>query len=147
MLCCLEPKALAKVNLNAPILLDAILFDRLAAHFGRRSSNIFCSLKCWTQFAFDQTLRLTILLDSTVFQCFAALPTKLCPKSSHVRAASQSLFKPWILVSFATNMADNRGLWMNSQKPETLISEYEARPWLWDTFSPLYILIALFGDV
>ena len=42
------------------------------------------------EFAFDQTLRPTILLDPTMLLCFAALPTKLCPESSHVRAASQS---------------------------------------------------------
>ena len=80
------------------------------------------------EFAFDQTLR----------------PTKLCPESSHVRATSQSriaffIFKPRLLVLFATKMMDK------DQQPEPLISEYEARPCLWGTFSPL-ITIALFGD-
>ena len=37
------------------------------------------------EFAFDQTLRPTILLEATKLQCFAALPTKLSPESSHVR--------------------------------------------------------------
>ena len=41
-------------------------------------------------FAFDQTLRRTILLDATMLQCLAALPTKLCPESSHFRAPGQS---------------------------------------------------------
>ena len=75
------------------------------------------------EFAFDQTVRPTILLD--LLQCFAALPTKLCPGSSHVRAASQSriaiLFSS--LALFATKMAD-KDQWdvlkvdeLNSQKP------------------------------
>ena len=88
------------------------------------------------EFAFDQTLRPTILLDATMLQCFAALPTKLCPESSHIRAVRQSRIA--ILFSslgfkhyFATKMADK------DQQPETLISKYEARPCLWDTFSPL----------
>ena len=42
------------------------------------------------ELAFDQTLRLTILLEATMLQGIAALPTKLCPESSLVRAASQS---------------------------------------------------------
>ena len=42
------------------------------------------------EFAFDQTLRPTVLLDATMLQCFAALPAKLCPESSLVRATSQS---------------------------------------------------------
>ena len=52
-------------------------------------------MKCWMEFGFDQTLRPTIVLEETLLQCFAALPTKLCPESSHVRAAShyyESLF-------------------------------------------------------
>ena len=88
------------------------------------------------KFAFDQTLRPTILLDATLLHCFAALPTKLCPESSHVRATSQSriaffIFKPRPLVLFATKMMDK------DQQPELLNSEYEARPCLWGTFSPL----------
>ena len=79
-----------KVGLKAPTLLDPTLFDSLAAHVGRCSSNIFCSIKCWIEFAFDQTLQPTILFDAAMLQCFAALPTKLCPDSSHVRIASQS---------------------------------------------------------
>ena len=83
------------------------------------------------EFAFDQTLRPTILLDATMLQCFAALPTKLCPESSHVRADRYFILKPGLLALFATKMADK------DQQPETLISEYQARPCLWDTFSPL----------
>ena len=52
--------------------------------------NIFCWITCWMEFAFDQKLRPTILLDATMLHCFAAPPTKLCPEWSHVRAASQS---------------------------------------------------------
>ena len=129
-------KALAKlstkVGFGAPTLLDPTLYNPLVTHFGRYSSNIFCSIKCWIEFAFDQTLRPTILLDvTTVLQYLAALSTKLCPESSHVRAASQSRidFKPKLLVIFATKMADK------DQQPETLISECEARPCLWGTFS------------
>ena len=91
-------KLLNKVRLKAPTLLDPTLFDRLAAHVGRCSSNIFCSIKGWIEFAFDQTLQPIILLDAKMLQCFAALSTKLCPESSHVRAASQSR----ITISFSS---------------------------------------------
>ena len=88
------------------------------------------------EFAFDQTLRATNLLDATLLHCVVALPTKLSPESSHVRATSQSqiaffIFKPRPLVLFATKMMDK------DQQPEPLISEYEARPCLWGTLSPL----------
>ena len=77
-------------NYRTSTLLVPTLFDRLATHVERCSTNIFCSIKCWMDFAFDQTLRRTILLDATMLQCLAALPTKLCPESSHFRAPGQS---------------------------------------------------------
>ena len=46
------------------------LFDCLATHVGRCSSNIFCSMKRWMEFAL--LLQPTILLDATMSQCFAA---------------------------------------------------------------------------
>ena len=69
-------KALAELS-DAPTLFDPTMFDRLAAHVGRCSCNIFCSIKRWIEFAHDQALRQTILLDATILQCFAAVP-KLC---------------------------------------------------------------------
>ena len=74
-----------KVGVNA-----TTLFDRSAAHAGRCSANIFCSTKCWIEFAFDQTLRPTTSARRNNVAVFAALPTKLRPESSHVRASSQS---------------------------------------------------------
>ena len=37
---------------------------------------LFCSIKCWMEFAFDQTLQPTILRDVTMLQCLAAISTK-----------------------------------------------------------------------
>ena len=112
-------KALAKlsnkVGFNVPTLLDPTLFERMAAHVGLCSSNIFCSIKsCQIEFGFDQTFCPTILLDEKMSQCFAALPTKLYPEASHVGHAGQSriaiLFRPGLLVSFATKMADEEDI-------------------------------------
>ena len=36
-------------------VLDATLFDRLTTHVGRCSPNIFCSIKCCLEFAFDRS--------------------------------------------------------------------------------------------
>ena len=67
-----------KVGLKAPTLLDPTLFDSLAAHVGRCSSNIFCSIKCWIEFAFDQTLQPTILFDAAMLQCVLPLFQQSC---------------------------------------------------------------------
>ena len=48
----------------------------LLAHVGCLSNN-FRSIKCWIEFAFDQTFRPTILVDKSMLERFAALPTKL----------------------------------------------------------------------
>ena len=54
---------------------------------------IFCSIKCWIEFAFGQTFRPTILVDEKMRECFAALSTELYPQGGHVRSPGQSRMK------------------------------------------------------
>lgn len=42
-------------------LLDRTVFNRLAAHIRRCEYNMLCLIKCWKEFAFDQTSRLLLL--------------------------------------------------------------------------------------
>ena len=99
------------------------------------------------EFAFDQTLWSTICSTQQMLQCFAALPTKLCPESIDVRTASQ----PRITI-FICNKRGKRGsrghrgsLW--TQQAETLISKHEARSYLWDSFSLLNDYRSLFSSI
>ena len=110
------PNYRTKLDSTFQLLLDPTLFDRLAAHVGWCSSNIFCSIKCWIEFDFDQALCPTILLDEKMLQCFDALPTKLYLEASHVGHAGQSRIA--ILFSglgFSRNL-QQRWLLMNSQR-------------------------------
>ena len=87
---------------------------------------MFCSIKCWIEFDFDQTLICpTILLDDKMLQCFAALPTKFFSWSESRGSCwpitnRYPIFRPGLLASFATKMADEEvgpsWLLMNSQR-------------------------------
>ena len=65
-------KLLNRVGFNASTLLDPTLFDRFV-------SLTLLFDKVLDGVSFDQTLRPTILLDSTMLQCFAAPLKKLFP--------------------------------------------------------------------
>ena len=66
----LKSKALAKL---------CSIHCNIVRQFGSRCWKMFLQHFLFDQeFAFDQALRSTILLDATMLQCFAALPTKLC---------------------------------------------------------------------
>ena len=84
----------------------------------------FCSIKCWIEFDFDQTLCPTFLLDETMLQCFAALPTNMCPEASYVGHAGQSRIT--ILFSglgFSRHMQQRwwtkRTSWLLDEQPES----------------------------
>ena len=88
-----------KVGFNTPNLLDPTLFDNLAAHCERRLSNIFCLIKCWIEFAFDQTLRPKIRLNATMFSVLPLFQQSCVQLANHGSLSYFQAQPPSIIVN------------------------------------------------